>query len=57
MDKKTAYNIQYNRDHVQQVKFSFNKEHDKDILDHLGKQQNKQAYIKNLIRQDIKEGK
>lgn len=55
-EKKTAYNLQYNKDHIVQVKFSFNKDYDSDILEHLQKQPNKQAYIKNLVREDIKRG-
>ena len=52
-EKKAAYNLQYNKDHIIQVKFSFNKDYDSDILEHLKKQPNKQAYIKKLVRDDI----
>jgi len=55
-EKKAAYNLQYNKDHITQIKFSFNNVHDLDILEHLQKQPNKQAYIKNLVRKDIKKG-
>lgn len=34
--------------------FHFGKVTDKDIIEHFEQQENKSAYIKNLIRQDIK---
>lgn len=55
-EKKAAYNLRYNKECTTQVKFSFNNVHDLDILEHLQKQPNKQAYIKNLVREDIKKG-
>lgn len=55
-EKKAAYNLRYNKERTTQVKFSFNNVHDLDILEHLQKQPNKQAYIKNLVREDIKKG-
>lgn len=45
--------IKYNKTHVQQIKFNFNKIYDADIISHLNKQPNKQGYIKQLIRADI----
>ena len=53
---KIAANKRYNEKNIVQVKCGFNKKTDKDILDHLEKQENKTGYIKNLIRSDIKGG-
>lgn len=36
------------------ISLKFNLVHDSDILDKLDKVDNKQGYIKNLIREDIK---
>lgn len=46
--------IEHDKIHAQRVYIKLNKENDKDILDHLKKQTNKQGYIKDLIRNDIK---
>lgn len=53
MNKKSEYDIQFQKDNIKQIKFNFNKVNDKDILDHLAKQENRQGYIKDLIRKDI----
>ena len=53
MNKKAEYDIQFQKDNIKQIKFNFNKVNDKDILDHLAKQENRQGYIKDLIRKDI----
>ena len=45
--------IAYDRANTQQIKFKFNLRTDADILAHLAKQENKQLYIKELIRADI----
>jgi outer membrane protein assembly factor BamA len=45
--------IAYDRVNTQQIKFKFNLRTDADILAHLAKQENKQLYIKQLIRADI----
>lgn len=36
------------------VTVKLNKKHDADIIEHLAKQENRQGYIKNLIREDMK---
>ena len=36
------------------ITFSCHREYDKDILEQLNKQENPSAYIKNLIREDMK---
>lgn len=43
----------YDRENTQQIKFKFNLKTDADILAHLAKQENRQLYIKQLIRADI----
>jgi len=47
----------YERKNVTQIKFSFNNETDKDIIEHIKSQKNKQGYIKQLIREDMKKRK
>lgn len=53
MNKKAEYDIQLQKEKIKQIKFNFNKINDKDILDHLANQKNRQGYIKELIRKDI----
>lgn len=43
----------YDKAHTKGLYLKLNKETDKDILAHLDKQENKQGYIKKLIREDI----
>lgn len=43
----------YERSNVTQIKFSFNNVTDKDIIEHIKSQKNKQGYIKQLIREDM----
>ena len=52
--KKKEYDIQYQKDNIKQIKFTLNKSIDQDILTHLDKQKNKNGYLKELIRKDIK---
>lgn len=44
----------YDASHTKQVKLKLNLETDKDILERLDEVENKQGYIKALIRADIK---
>lgn len=44
----------YERKNVTQIKFSFNNATDKDIIEHIKSQKNKQGYIKQLIREDMR---
>lgn len=46
--------MKYSADHVKQFKLALNKKTDADIISHLDTIENKQGYIKNLIRQDMK---
>lgn len=43
----------YDKTHTKGVYLKLNKETDRDILEHLQKQNNKQGYIKKLIREDM----
>lgn len=43
----------YDAKHTRQIKLKLNLKYDKDILDELDRQSNKQGYIKQLIRADI----
>ena len=44
----------YDKNNTVQIKMKLNKKTDKDILDKLNSVPNKQGYIKQLIRQDMK---
>jgi hypothetical protein len=44
----------YDASHTKQIKLKLNLETDKDILERLDEVENKQGYIKALIRSDIK---
>ena len=46
--------LKYNKLNAKNITLSLNNKTDKDILQHLEKQKNKTGYIKQLIRQDIK---
>ena len=52
--EKSKYDMDYAKDNIKQVKFTLNKNTDADIIEHLDRVENKQGYIKNLIRADIK---
>ena len=54
-EKKYEYDQAYAKEKMQQVKLTLNKGTDADILAWLEKQQNKQGYIKELIRKDMAE--
>lgn len=47
----------YDANNTIQFKMKLNRGTDKDIIDRLNEVENKQGYIKNLIRQDIKGGR
>lgn len=44
----------YDKANTTQINFKLNNKTDKDIIEHLNKQLNKQGYIKELIRKDMK---
>lgn len=47
--------MKYDKENTKRVFIKLNKNTDKDILDHLDSIQNKQGYIKELIRKDMKQ--
>ena len=55
MNKK-EYDINYVKLNIKRVPLNLNKLHDQDIIKHL-ENKNANAYIKELIRKDIKERK
>lgn len=55
-DAQKRASIKYAKSNVTQIKFSFNNRTDADIIDKLNSVENKQGYIKDLIRNDIMEG-
>lgn len=54
---KMRADIKYQKKAVRQIKFNFNKSTDYDILEKLDSVENKQGYIKELIRSDIAKNK
>ena len=44
----------YQKDNIKQIKIALNVNTDADIINHLEICENKQGYIKDLIRKDIK---
>ena len=55
-EKEKEYFSKYDAEHTMQIKLKLNKKNDRDIIDQLNKVENKQGYIKCLIREDIKKG-
>lgn len=51
--KKSAYDQQYAKDKLQQIRLTLNKDHDADLIAWLDRQPNKQGYLKQLIRADM----
>ena len=51
--KKSAYDQQYAKDKLQQIRLTLNKDHDADLITWLDQQPNKQGYLKQLIRSDM----
>ena len=55
-DKK-AYDLEYHKKHLVEVKLKLNADHDRDIISWLSTKDNKMGYLKTLIRNDMrKEG-
>lgn len=54
--KQKAYIMDYQKENVKQIKFTLSKIHDQDIIEYLDGIQNKNGYLKELIRQDMKKG-
>lgn len=53
-EARNRANAKFNRLHTQMVGIRLHNENDKDIIDFLKTKENKQGYIKELIREDIK---
>lgn len=49
-----TYIREYKKAHTTRITLQLNYEHDQDILDHLNKIKNKNGYLKDLIRADMK---
>ena len=56
-EAKIRANAKYDKNNTRPIMFKFNLKTDKDILEKLDSVNNKQGYVKNLIREDIKKGK
>lgn len=54
--KQKAYIMDYQKENVKQIKFTLSKIHDLDIIEYLDGIQNKNGYLKDLIRADMKKG-
>lgn len=50
---RTRASVKYNKTHVKQIKLNLNLRTDQDIINHLEALENKQGYIKELIRKDM----
>ena len=53
-DAQKKASARYDLKNTVQIKLKLNKQSDKDVLDKLEEVDNKQGYIKGLIRDDIK---
>lgn len=54
---QAKYVAKYQKENIQRVVIKLNKIHDADIIEHINAQPNKQGYLKDLIREDIKNTK
>lgn len=52
---QAEYNKQYQRDNLRCFKLRLHREHDAVMIKHLERQKNKQGYIKELIRKDMRD--
>lgn len=53
-NKRVKYQQNYLKENYRRIAFTLNNEHDKDIIDYLKKKDNMNAYLKELIRKDMK---
>lgn len=53
-DAQKRASSKYEAEHIKKMTFKFNLEHDRDILERLEQVDNKNGYIKELIRKDIR---
>lgn len=54
MDARREYVREYKKTTYKQWKIDLHRTDDADIIEFLGQQENKQAYVKELIRKDMK---
>jgi len=57
MDSRTRANLRYQKKNIKQMKLDLNRNTDSDIIDFLDQCENKQGYIKALIREDMRKQK
>lgn len=55
MKKQSENSIKYDRENTKRVYIKLNKNTDSDILSYLDSKPNKQGYIKELIRKEMKQ--
>lgn len=53
-EAKKKAQAKYDKTHTRAIMFKFNLKTDKDILEKLDEVENRQGYIKKLVRDDIK---
>ncbi|MDO4377971.1 MAG: hypothetical protein Q4C64_02310 [Erysipelotrichia bacterium] len=53
-EARNRANAKFNKLHTQTVTVRLHNENDKDIIEYLKTKENKQGYIKELIRQDMR---
>ncbi len=53
MKRKSEIDMKYQKEFIRQIKFTLHIVHDADILQKLDSVENKQGYLKELIRRDI----
>lgn len=56
-EAKKKADEKWKKANLRQIKFSFNRTGDKDVLDKLDSVENKTEYVRELIREDIKKVK
>ena len=57
MDAKTKATMKYKKKNIKQMKLDLNRNTDSDIINFLETCENKQGYIKALIREDMKKSR
>ncbi len=57
MSNQSKNSIKYDKENTKRVYIKLNKNTDSDILSYLDSKKNKQGYIKELIRKDMKPNK
>lgn len=55
MNNQSRNSIKYDKENTKRVYIKLNKNKDSDILSYLDSKPNKQGYIKELIRKDMKQ--